>query len=354
MTTTEIRIDGCIKNIEKANKTIESKTKLLQKKLDKCVSLGVKDPAVEKDNRPVGQTSDQYWAICDWSTVNEDLVRLNKKVAELRERLTFWKQKKQAEDKKADVPMIPAVEEFLKRWRASAEMHYRKEVERLNTWKAEYREYRKTQLEELVKLYGEFEVKHAGRKTPELKADMKKRNVDESYMGNYINANFTQDVVRYALFKGKEFDTYLTNDLDTEVIRKRIDLYGRCSAVVGVITDATGLRSSGNGSINGVVVGEDGKAFVETILAGGYNIQCLHYRVLVKPLKDVEESSKPQQKSSELKEKSKPEKMSTYKNKTLQELLETAQELGVTCKEYSDEKIYRMRLVMAIKAKRGE
>jgi hypothetical protein len=35
-------------------------------------------------------------------------------------------------------------------------------------------------------------------------------------------------------------------------------------------------------SINGTVVGDKGKATVYSIIAGGYNIQKAHYRVLVK------------------------------------------------------------------------
>ena len=38
-----------------------------------------------------------------------------------------------------------------------------------------------------------------------------------------------------------------------------------------------------------------------------------------------------------------------YKSMTLEELKQKAEEVGATCKEYSDDRIYRMRLVMAIK-----
>ena len=96
---------------------------------------------------------------------------------------------------------------------------------------------------------------------------------------------FTQDCLNLASYSDKEFEGALNKMLDREVASKRVDLYHRCSAVVGVITDATGLKTGNNGSINGIVIGEEGKAEVETILAGGYNIQVLHYRVLVKPLK---------------------------------------------------------------------
>ena len=86
----------------------------------------------------------------------------------------------------------------------------------------------------------------------------------------------------------KAFEAKLEKMLSDEVRAKRLDLYYRCTAAVGVITDTTGLYVGNNGSLNGFVRGENGSAFVETIMAGGFNIQCLHYRVLVKMVKEKE------------------------------------------------------------------
>lgn len=64
----------------------------------------------------------------------------------------------------------------------------------------------------------------------------------------------------------------------------RYDIYSRCVCYVGKLVDMKNISVKG-GSLNGVVVGETGRcARVETIVAGGYNIQRLHYRVLVFPL----------------------------------------------------------------------
>ena len=55
----------------------------------------------------------------------------------------------------------------------------------------------------------------------------------------------------------------------------------RISIVVGVITDASGLFIGKTGGIEGLIRGTIGVARIETIGAGGYNIQCFHYRTLV-------------------------------------------------------------------------
>lgn len=63
-----------------------------------------------------------------------------------------------------------------------------------------------------------------------------------------------------------------------------IDLYNRVKNITGKVTDWSNIHYSGN-CLNGLVVGKKGKAEVETIIAGGHNIQRRHYRVLVKDLK---------------------------------------------------------------------
>lgn len=42
------------------------------------------------------------------------------------------------------------------------------------------------------------------------------------------------------------------------------------------------LHCGEDGTPNGTVTGTKGTVRISTIMAGGYNVQCLHYRVLVK------------------------------------------------------------------------
>lgn len=67
------------------------------------------------------------------------------------------------------------------------------------------------------------------------------------------------------------------------------NLVNRTKEICGTITDAQGLYLDSDNQgyliINGIVKGEKGNARVESIGAGGYNIQRYHIRVLVKPIK---------------------------------------------------------------------
>ena len=64
--------------------------------------------------------------------------------------------------------------------------------------------------------------------------------------------------------------------------------------ITGNITDATGLFIDPKGNINGIIIGDMGKARLNTVYAGGYNDdiivnerhgQVLHFRTLVHKVK---------------------------------------------------------------------
>lgn len=76
----------------------------------------------------------------------------------------------------------------------------------------------------------------------------------------------------------------MVKDLTQERIRKYDDIIERTNEIVGKITDASKLRVSQKGNLDGIVIGEKGTAKVQTIGAGGYNIQCFHFRTLINPM----------------------------------------------------------------------
>lgn len=73
----------------------------------------------------------------------------------------------------------------------------------------------------------------------------------------------------------------LAKDLSEEADRKYDFIIERTNAIVGEITDASNLRIGSKADLNGYVIGTRGIAKVQTIGAGGYNIQCFHFRTLI-------------------------------------------------------------------------
>lgn len=275
----EIRIDGCIKNLEKARKTLTRHQAQAEKKLAVILRNGWK-PDVNLYND--GQHYDEYWAVCEYESKLDDIKSTQKKIAELSARLEKYHKEQKEEQKKQEVPSVPAVEEFLKNWKEAEKEYYTQQVKAIKAWKSEYRKYYTEQMEELKRVYG-WKV---NTRDKQVIAEKEARNLNYEYKFNYLKSHFTQDCINLESYSEEDFQEKLEYKLNKEVNFKRVDLYQRCSAVVGVITDAKGLTLGNNGSINGVVVGEEGKANVRTIFAGGYNIQCLHYRVLVTPIKE--------------------------------------------------------------------
>lgn len=74
---------------------------------------------------------------------------------------------------------------------------------------------------------------------------------------------------------------WLKKTIEREKRDKMITLMARITKVVGMITDAKNLKIGANGEINGEIIGTEGRARIETIGAGGYNIQCFHFRTLI-------------------------------------------------------------------------
>ena len=270
MTSLEIRIDGAKKRIEKINTKITRLENLIAKKQSKIAS------GKEENNK---YPSGEYYldGECKWH--RDDIERAKRDLRGEQFKLKEYMEKRNTEiERDSQIPNIPVVEEFLKQWKEKADTYYRKEVKELREWKAEYRIYFNKKREELRAEFG-YKVNTTDKEVEKREIEYK---IDYKYERTYISNKWTQDIVNLDYYEEKEFDNKLEKMLNDEVNRKRIDLYTRCSAKVGVITDATELKIGVNASLNGFVTGENGRAEVETIYAGGYNIQCLHYRVLVK------------------------------------------------------------------------
>ena len=104
-----------------------------------------------------------------------------------------------------------------------------------------------------------------------------------------LEEKFGKTVMKFVDYRGndKEIQKAIIKHVDRDVEGRRYNFIKACEKHVGTITDIGHLYISINGEINGRVYGEKGTAVVETIGAGGYNIQRYHFRVLVKKEKGV-------------------------------------------------------------------
>lgn len=168
---------------------------------------------------------------------------------------------------------IEVLVEFLQNWRAKAYSWYIQNAQLYIALRAKQRE--------------EFE-KHQAKEEERLntKLDWRQSHYLESVFNRYYYSEIAP--LSREIAGHKEIDTDKLNKvLDDEVVAKYKDLVLRISAVVGEIQDVSGLSiGNKNGEINGIVKGTKGVAKIDTISAGGYAVQCFHYRILVHKYKD--------------------------------------------------------------------
>lgn len=281
ITNLQVKIVGAEKKVEKLSLTINRHQNALAKKIAVATKICGEEVAETIDwnnaDRYMYQGTEKhlewYWAICDVDDKvqaikdnEEKLKKVYKQLAELRAKRKALKEEDDA------IPLIPTVEEFLANWRASAYAYYMKCYPMIEEVLKKYRQVDK----ELCDLFNSHTVPY-----PEYRAKRQEADKQEAEELKFFQ-KWLVEKVRYSSIE--DFEEFINAMLDKEVYEKRKDLIFRVSDVAGVIKDASNLTIR-NGNINGYVVGDKGNALVETIGAGGYNIQCFHYRVLVKPMK---------------------------------------------------------------------
>lgn len=162
-----------------------------------------------------------------------------------------------------------------------------KEIETtIDNYKSKLAEQNKkeNELEEAKELFKDFTTslvnnwnEHDLKLRDKLKADYNKLDYKEFYQKYKMSDTRLKDKTKKQIEEDnqKSADTLIYN------------MITRVKEKVGKITDYSGLYidSAIEGiCINGVIVGKLGKVRIESITAGGYNIQKLHVRVLVKDI----------------------------------------------------------------------
>lgn len=217
-----------------------------------CIESRYEDQTKEDAKKHIEDDYQGYLNNCD-----EEIRRANRDLEEARATLEkYYKMQEAEEDKKNTLNELPEVIITFKN----------NLIEKWNEYDIRYRESVRERSNEIYKLY------EAGN--------------HEEYNKQYRELSRECGGIRECIYKTDE-------EINKENIKAAealiLNMINRVIEITGKTTDAKCLYvnrdNNGYAIINGLIVGEKGKARIESIGAGGYNIQRYHIRVLVKEVK---------------------------------------------------------------------
>lgn len=229
-----------------------------QKEIEK---LQAKLERIKKAQATNWEVNPYYYGEDDLKWTAIYLERANSSLEELRQKLM-------AETEKANSRNVKALVDFLENWKNETIAYFLEQ-------KTKYDEA----LKELMQTEDEYfrwfksERWHAGEETAKSRSDAHRK----------AKKAFTERWSHVLQFNhgDQDWETTMRKDIEIEKNRKYDNIIQRVNSEVGQITDACGLTIGINADLNGVIIGERGAVKIETIGAGGYNIQRYHFRVLI-------------------------------------------------------------------------
>ena len=179
---------------------------------------------------------------------------------------------------------IKAIEEFLTAWKVEAIKYYidlKNEYNERKTFKPEIT----SENLRLVKNFN-FKPQYSEERIAEILSSELSRGEESDYQRR-INSvlmdkwksQYGKGTMQLVMYHTEE---QIVKEVEKDVISRYKALVKKVEAKAGKIIDAGNLYFGYDAGINGVIIGEKATVTVTTIYAGGYNIQQLHYRVLVK------------------------------------------------------------------------
>lgn len=255
-------------SIEFITKRIEGK----EKELDK---LNKKMERIRKAEATNWEVNPYYYSEYDIRVTTRDIEDAQKALDKYKAQLV-------TETEKSNSRNVEVILTFLENWKARVRWHYtaglteyyeEKEAVRQAYGTPEYAELRKAFS---TKCHGVF--KEQTDKNPFTgKMETYKVKVEDGEY-EYLKAYTVERTLEEATAR-------LEKDLVQEANRKYDFIIERTNKIVGTITDASNLVIGSKEDLNGYIIGDRGVAKVQTIGAGGYAVQCFHFRTLINPMK---------------------------------------------------------------------
>ena len=246
---------------------------------------------LEKKLERIRKAEASGWEDNPYGYYESDLKWAGKHLEEAKNALEKYRADLAVAMEKAESRNVPAILEFLEMWKTRCFEFYNegltayyaeeKRVRELYQayenlgWEDPEREKARRAFEEANKAFldkrrGYFEKWEEERNGRKYRGEQKVRAGEYEYLAPYSYERTHDEAV-----------TRLRKDLTEEANRKYDFIIERTNAIVGKITDASGLEIGAKQDLNGYIVGDKGTAKVQTIGAGGYNVQCFHFRTLI-------------------------------------------------------------------------
>lgn len=232
------RLDKALETVEKRQATIERHKAQAEKKLQLIKEKGWEQGLEDFEYRRADM--DRYWLITEYLHKLEDIESATEKLDDAKQIAKNWEGKYNA--KLADEALIAT----------------------------EIPEAFKEAKEALVEAWVEYDIRS--------REAMKKARAEMDF--KEFRKLYTYSAQESLSKTDEEFRKIEERDATAWLL----DLYNRVKKITGEVTDASHITWGGK-CLDGYVEGKQGKALVETIGAGGYNIQKWHLRTLVKAYK---------------------------------------------------------------------
>lgn len=290
--TLKEKIENARLKVEKCEKTIERHETQLVKKLDKASKTfgfdftGFDKEEIEKykdDHHEELRTHENYWDLFDVIRKFEDIKGAKGKLADAERVLKNWEDKLAVEleaDRYLEDNAPEVIMEFIENWKRMA---YDWHVKRFE----DYQSFKKKLKEDLAEARRALGINERMMLTRAQDKELEKVGLDYKSINKRKVEFAGMTVMKLDEIRNEtERWAWLDRKLEVEKKAKLLDLVYRLNNEVGKTLDATDLRIGAEGNLNGIVIGETGKVKVETVGAGGWNIQCFHYRTLMHKLND--------------------------------------------------------------------